>query len=170
MSYYKYDYPASEQAHPRLGLEKQTKQRSPLADPEEAQSALHPQSRLATRIILPFFKSSKQASSAPAKRVQALSLLVFQMALDFVIVTVRAFSIGGNVTIGGNISAAAGPIGTGGIQTLLAHPAPMFSYSKSKEIIEAAEGLDESGLPESLYVPGLTGLGKHTADNPKMGY
>jgi hypothetical protein len=26
---------------------------------------------------------------------------------------VRAFSMGGNVTIGGNISAAAGPIGTG---------------------------------------------------------
>ena len=57
---------------------------------------------------------------------------------DFVIVlnseeAVRAFSIGGNVTIGGNISAAAGPIGTGGsVQATLAHPAPMFSYSKSK--------------------------------------
>jgi len=57
---------------------------------------------------------------------------------DFVIVlnsedSVRAFSIGGNVTIGGNISAAAGPIGTGGaVQASLAHPAPMFSYSKSK--------------------------------------
>jgi len=126
---------------------------------------------------------------------------------DFVIVlnsedAVRAFSLGGNVTIGGNISATAGPIGTGGsVQASLAHPAPMFSYSKSKglfaglslegtvlierkdanrdfygspvpakdilggrvpppevasrlyEIIEAAEGLDESGLPESGYVP-----------------
>ncbi|KAI0064143.1 DUF500-domain-containing protein [Artomyces pyxidatus] len=126
---------------------------------------------------------------------------------DFVIVlnsedAVRAFSMGGNVTIGGNISAAAGPIGTGGsVQASLAHPAPMFSYSKSKglfaglslegtalierkdantdfygsaipardilggrvpppevasrlyEIIEAAEGLDESGLPEEAYVP-----------------
>ncbi|KAI3616236.1 actin cortical patch component lsb4 [Moniliophthora roreri] len=126
---------------------------------------------------------------------------------DFVIVlnsedAVRAFSIGGNVTIGGNISAAAGPIGTGGsVQASLAHPAPMFSYSKSKglfaglslegtvlierkdanrdfygspvpakdilggrvpppevasrlyEIIEAAEGLDETGLPEAAYVP-----------------
>jgi lipid-binding SYLF domain-containing protein len=41
--------------------------------------------------------------------------------------------MGGNVTIGGNISAAAGPIGTGGsVQASLAHPAPMFSYSKSK--------------------------------------
>lgn len=46
---------------------------------------------------------------------------------------VRAFSIGGNVTVGGNISASAGPIGTGGsVQASLAHPAPMFSYSKSK--------------------------------------
>ncbi|KIY63919.1 DUF500-domain-containing protein [Cylindrobasidium torrendii FP15055 ss-10] len=130
---------------------------------------------------------------------------------DFVIVlnsedAVRAFSLGGNVTIGGNISASAGPIGTGGsVQASLAHPAPMFSYSKSKglfaglslegtalierkdanrdfygspipardilggrvpppevasklyEIIEAAEGLDESGLPEHAYVPTETG-------------
>ncbi|TFK40743.1 hypothetical protein BDQ12DRAFT_679946 [Crucibulum laeve] len=130
---------------------------------------------------------------------------------DFVIVlnsedAVRAFSLGGNVTIGGGISATAGPIGTGGsVQASLAHPAPMFSYSKSKglfagmslegtvlierkdanrdfygspvpakdilggrvpppevasrlyEIIEAAEGLDESGLPEAAYVPTSTG-------------
>jgi len=126
---------------------------------------------------------------------------------DFVIVlnsedSVRAFSLGGNVTIGGNIAATAGPIGTGGsVQATLAHPAPMFSYSKSKglfagvslegtalierkdanrdfygstvpakdilggrvpppevasrlyEIIEAAEGLDETGLPEEAYIP-----------------
>lgn len=46
---------------------------------------------------------------------------------------VKAFSVGGNVTIGGNISATAGPVGTGGaVQASLAHPAPMFSYSKSK--------------------------------------
>ncbi|GJJ13389.1 hypothetical protein Clacol_007643 [Clathrus columnatus] len=119
---------------------------------------------------------------------------------------VKAFSVGGNVTIGGNISASAGPVGTGGaVQASLAHPAPMFSYSKSKglfaglslegtvlierkdanrnfygsavtareiltgrvpppevasrlyEIIEAAEGLDESGFPESAYIPGETG-------------
>lgn len=130
---------------------------------------------------------------------------------DFVIVlnsedAVRAFSLGGNVTIGGNVSATAGPIGTGGsVQASLAHPAPMFSYSKSKglfaglslegtallerkdankdfygsaipardilggrvpppevasrlyEIIEAAEGLDETGLPEESYVPSSTG-------------
>jgi len=128
---------------------------------------------------------------------------------DFVIVlnseeAVRAFSIGGNVTIGGNIAATAGPIGTGGaVQASLAHPAPMFSYSKSKglfagvslegtvlierkeanrefygsaipardilggrvpppevasklyEIIEAAEGLDDAGLPNTSYIPTL---------------
>jgi len=57
---------------------------------------------------------------------------------DFVVVlnsedAVKAFSLGGNVTIGGNISAAAGPIGTGGaVQASLQSPAPMFSYSKSK--------------------------------------
>lgn len=126
---------------------------------------------------------------------------------DFVIVlnsedAVRAFSIGGNVTVGGNISASAGPIGTGGsVLASLAHPAPMFSYSKSKglfagvslegtvlierkdanrdfygsivpakdiltglvpppevaskmyEVIEAAEGLDESGVPAESYYP-----------------
>lgn len=130
---------------------------------------------------------------------------------DFVIVlnsdeAVKAFSLGGNVTIGGNISATAGPIGTGGgVQASLANPAPMFSYSKSKglfaglsldgtgfierkdanrdfygspipardilegrvpppevasrlyEIIEAAEGLDESGLPAESYLPGEQG-------------
>jgi len=146
---------------------------------------------------------------------------------DFVVVlnsedAVRAFSIGGNVTIGGNISAAAGPIGTGGsVQASLAHPAPMFSYSKSKglfaglslegtvlierrdanrdfygspvpardilsgrvpppevashlyEVIEAAEGLDESHQPDSSYGSAPTGRQNQTvfdADNPRMGY
>ena len=62
---------------------------------------------------------------------------------DFVIVlnsedAVRAFSMGGNVTVGGNVSAAAGPIGTGGsVQASLAHPASMFSYSKSKGLLAA---------------------------------
>jgi len=130
---------------------------------------------------------------------------------DFVVVlnsedAVKAFTLGGNVTIGGNISASAGPIGTGGsLEASLAHPAPMFSYSKSKglfaglslegtvlierkdanrdfygssvpardilgggvpppevasklyEIIEAAEGLDETGLPDAAYIPTTTG-------------
>ncbi|KAF8527583.1 DUF500-domain-containing protein [Hysterangium stoloniferum] len=130
---------------------------------------------------------------------------------DFVVVlnsedAVKAFSMGGNMTIGGNVSAAAGPLGTGGsVQASLAHPAPMFSYSKSKglfaglslegtvlierkdanrdfygspipardilsgrvpppevasklyEIIEAAEGLDDSGFPDTAYIPTATG-------------
>ncbi|KIK90546.1 hypothetical protein PAXRUDRAFT_831605 [Paxillus rubicundulus Ve08.2h10] len=138
---------------------------------------------------------------------------------DFVIVlnsedAVRAFSIGGNVTIGGNVSAAAGPIGTGGsVQASLAHPASMFAYSKSKglfaglslegtvlierrdanrdfygssvpardilggrvpppevasklyEIIEAAEGLDETGVPQAAYVPGIGGQHMPLGDN-----
>lgn len=46
---------------------------------------------------------------------------------------VRAFSRGGNVTIGGSISAAAGPIGTGGqVAASMVNPAPIFSYSRSK--------------------------------------
>ncbi|KAF9242643.1 DUF500-domain-containing protein [Melanogaster broomeanus] len=138
---------------------------------------------------------------------------------DFVIVlnsedAVRAFSMGGNVTIGGNVSAAAGPIGTGGsVQASLAHPTSMFSYSKSKglfagvslegtvlierkdanrdfygsavpardilggrvpppevasrlyEIIEAAEGLDETGVPHAAYVPGASGQHMPLGDN-----
>ncbi|KAL7418100.1 hypothetical protein BDY24DRAFT_411206 [Mrakia frigida] len=128
---------------------------------------------------------------------------------DFVVVlnsqeAVEGFSKGGNVTIGGSISAAAGPIGTGGsVQTALASPAAVFSYSKSRglfagvslegtvlierkdanaefygskvpaqsiltgrvpppeiasplyEVIEAAEGIDETSLPQEAYVPGL---------------
>jgi len=126
---------------------------------------------------------------------------------DFVVVlnsedAVKAFSMGGNLTVGGNLGVTAGPIGTGAaIQASLVSPAPMFSYSKSKglfagvslegtmlierkdankefygspvpardilggrvpppeiasklyEIIEAAEGLDEEGLPENAYIP-----------------
>lgn len=46
---------------------------------------------------------------------------------------VKAFSRGGNVTIGGSVSAAAGPIGTGGqVGASLVNPAPIFSYSRSK--------------------------------------
>ncbi|GAA6023907.1 hypothetical protein JCM10207_009270 [Rhodosporidiobolus poonsookiae] len=124
---------------------------------------------------------------------------------EFVIVlnsdeALAAFAKGGNVTIGGNLSAAAGPIGVGGaVNTAILNPAPMFTYSKSKglfagmslegtalierkdanaafygqqlpavdllsgkvpppeaasalyEILEAAESVDESGLPDSAY-------------------
>lgn len=75
---------------------------------------------------------------------------------EFVIVlnnddAVKAFSQGGNVTIGGefspfstlrfqlipqsagNISATAGPVGGGAqVAAALQHPAPMFSYTRSK--------------------------------------
>lgn len=77
---------------------------------------------------------------------------------DFVIVlnsedAVRAFSLGGNVTIGGNVSATAGPIGTGGsVQASLAHPAPMFSYSKSK----GASSLDNN---TTTFLHSLHGVG-----------
>lgn len=46
---------------------------------------------------------------------------------------VKAFSRGGNVTIGGSVSAAAGPIGTGGqLAASIVNPSPIFSYSRSK--------------------------------------
>lgn len=41
---------------------------------------------------------------------------------------VKAFSSKGNMTIGGNLSASAGPIGTGGaVNSALVNPTPMFS-------------------------------------------
>lgn len=44
-----------------------------------------------------------------------------------------AFAKGGNLTIGGSLAAAAGPIGVGGaVNTAILNPAPMFTYSKSK--------------------------------------
>lgn len=57
---------------------------------------------------------------------------------EFVVVmnsqeAVSAFAHAGNLTIGGSLSAAAGPIGTGGAVNLaLSDPAPMFTYSRSK--------------------------------------
>lgn len=46
---------------------------------------------------------------------------------------VKAFAQGGNVTIGGKLSATAGPIGVGGaVDTSLINPSPIFTYSKSK--------------------------------------
>ncbi|MBW0511757.1 hypothetical protein O181_051472 [Austropuccinia psidii MF-1] len=126
---------------------------------------------------------------------------------EFVVVlnseeAVRAFATTGNMTIGGNFSAAVGPIGTGAaVNASLLHPAPLFTYSKNKglfagislegtalierkdtneafygqripsldillgrvpppeaasalyEVIETAEQLDESGLPQQSFVP-----------------
>ncbi|GAA6054715.1 hypothetical protein JCM3770_000045 [Rhodotorula araucariae] len=125
---------------------------------------------------------------------------------EFVVVlnsddALAAFAKGGNVTIGGQLGASAGPIGVGGaVNTALLNPAPMFTYSKSKglfagvslegtvlierkdaneafygqaipavdllngkvpppeaasalyETIEAAESIDEAGLPDQAYV------------------
>ncbi|SAM76969.1 related to YSC84-protein involved in the organization of the actin cytoskeleton [Ustilago bromivora] len=126
---------------------------------------------------------------------------------EFVIVmnsedAVKAFAHAGNLTIGGSLSAAAGPIGTGGaINAAIRDPAPLFTYSRSKglfagislegtvlverketnkdfygqpipavdlltgkvpapeaasamyEVVEAAEMVDESGVPQQSYVP-----------------
>lgn len=61
---------------------------------------------------------------------------------------VKAFSRGGNVTLGGGISVSAGPIGTGGqIAASLANPAPMYSYSRSKGLF-AGLALDGTILVE----------------------
>lgn len=61
---------------------------------------------------------------------------------------VKAFSRGQNVTLGGTISAAAGPIGTGGaVNASLVNPAPMFSYSRSKGLF-AGLALDGTVLIE----------------------
>jgi hypothetical protein len=140
-------------------------------------------------------------------------VVLFQIGADlseFVVVlnsedAVRSFCLAGNLTIGGNLSASAGPIGTGGaVQAAIAHPSPMFSYSRNKgfyagmslegtvlverkdankefygqaipakdllegkvpapeaasamyEVIEAAELVDESHLPEKSFVPSQT--------------
>lgn len=126
---------------------------------------------------------------------------------EFVVVlnseeAVRAFATTGNLTIGGNLSAAVGPIGTGAaVNASLLHPAPLFTYSKNKglfagislegtalierkdtneafygqripsldillgkvpppeaasnlyDVIETAEQVDESGIPQESYVP-----------------
>ena len=148
--------------------------------------------------------------SAPSCIVTAGVGFGFQIGADlveYVIVmnseeAVRSFGLAGNLTFGGNLSAAAGPIGSGGaISSALVHAAPMFTYSRSKglyggaslegtallerkdanaqfygqsipamdlllgkvpapevasvmyEVVEAAEQVDETGLPEQAYVP-----------------
>lgn len=115
---------------------------------------------------------------------------------------VRSFALAGNLTLGGTLSATAGPIGTGGaVQTAIDRPAPIFSYSRSRglyaglslegvvlierkdanrefygmdipardllggrvpapeaaspmyEVIEAAELIDETGVPDHAHIP-----------------
>ncbi|GAA5878054.1 hypothetical protein JCM8547_005607 [Rhodosporidiobolus lusitaniae] len=144
---------------------------------------------------------------------------------EFVVVlnsdeALAAFAKGGNVQIGGQLSAAAGPIGVGGaVNTAISlNPAPLYTYSKSKglfagmslegtvlierkdanaafygqqlaavdllngkvpppeaasalyETIEAAESVDESGLPQdaAYTVPEGT-LGGHESLNVSQG-
>lgn len=126
---------------------------------------------------------------------------------EFVVVmnsdeAIKAFAYAGNLTLGGSLSAAAGPIGTGAAVNLAVRdPAPLFTYSRSKglfagislegtvlverketnkdfygqpipaldlltgkvpapeaasamyEVVEAAEMVDETGVPQQSYVP-----------------
>lgn len=148
--------------------------------------------------------------SAPSCVVTAGVGFGFQIGADFteyVIVmnseeAVRSFGMAGNLSFGGNLATAVGPIGTGAaVSASLVHTAPMFTYSRSKglyggvslegtgllerkeanaqfygqpipamdllmgkvpapeaasvmyEVIEAAEQVDETGLPQQAYVP-----------------
>ncbi|RUP43484.1 hypothetical protein BC936DRAFT_137100 [Jimgerdemannia flammicorona] len=72
---------------------------------------------------------------------------------DFVIIlntdeAVRAFSKGGNLTLGGALSISAGPIGAGGEAAVSANSmAAIFSYSKSKGLF-AGISVEGTGLLE----------------------
>jgi lipid-binding SYLF domain-containing protein len=65
---------------------------------------------------------------------------------------VRAFSQGGNITLGGNLSVSAGPIGAGGEISVAGDirdkkVAPIFSYTKSKGLF-AGMSIEGTGLLE----------------------
>lgn len=72
---------------------------------------------------------------------------------DFVVVlnskeAVDSFTLAGNLTIGGNISASAGPLGTGGgVQAALSDPSPLFSYSMSRGLF-AGVSLEGTAIME----------------------
>ncbi|KAI8371679.1 uncharacterized protein BYT42DRAFT_581097 [Radiomyces spectabilis] len=76
---------------------------------------------------------------------------------DFVLIlnsdeAVKAFSKGGNVTLGGNLSVSAGPIGAGGEASIAGDikagkVAPMFSYSRSKGLF-AGMSIEGTALVE----------------------
>ncbi|CAI2167793.1 11854_t:CDS:1 [Funneliformis geosporum] len=83
---------------------------------------------------------------------------------DFVIVlnsreAVKTFTKGGNVTLGGNLSVAAGPIGRtaeGAGSVSLGHAAAIFSYSKSKGLfagvsIEGSIVVERKDANEKFY-------------------
>ncbi|KAL7321954.1 hypothetical protein PS15p_212056 [Mucor circinelloides] len=76
---------------------------------------------------------------------------------DFVLIlnsdeAVRAFSQGGNLTLGGNLSVSAGPIGAGGEASIAGDirdkkVTPVFSYTKSKGLF-AGMSIEGTGLLE----------------------
>ncbi|KAG0794083.1 hypothetical protein G6F57_002079 [Rhizopus arrhizus] len=76
---------------------------------------------------------------------------------DFVLIlnseeAVRAFSQGGNLTLGGNLSVSAGPIGAGSEASIAGDirqkkVAPVFSYTKSKGLF-AGMSIEGTGLLE----------------------
>ena len=81
---------------------------------------------------------------------------------------VAAFAKGGNVTIGGSLAAAAGPIGVGGaVNTpISAKPAPMFTYSKSKGLF-AGVSLEGTVLIERV---GFANFGDGSLDELTSSY
>lgn len=68
---------------------------------------------------------------AGAQITEFILVLNTQAALD-------AFSSGGSVTLGGNLSIAAGPIGGSAEGSIALPPAAIFSYSRSKGIFAGA--------------------------------
>ncbi|OZJ04737.1 hypothetical protein BZG36_01800 [Bifiguratus adelaidae] len=88
---------------------------------------------------------------------------------DFVIIlntdeAVRAFAKGGNVTIGGNLSVSAGPIGAGGEAAVAAaSTSAIWSYSKSKGLfagvsIEGSALIERSDENKKFYNMPITAL------------
>jgi SH3 domain-containing YSC84-like protein 1 len=84
---------------------------------------------------------------------------------DFVFVlnnrdAVRAFSRGGNVTLGGEVSAAAGPVGRD-VEASVAPKAAVYTYSRSKGLfagasLEGAVIVTEKGKNEHYYGRAVT--------------
>ncbi|PVU90645.1 hypothetical protein BB559_000986 [Furculomyces boomerangus] len=81
---------------------------------------------------------------------------------DFVMIlntdsAVKAFSHGGNVTLGGNIAVAAGPLGRSAeVSGAILNVAPVFSYSKSKGLfagvsLEGSVILERKDANEKFY-------------------
>jgi len=84
---------------------------------------------------------------------------------DFVFIlnnrrAVEAFSRGGNVTLGGDVSAAAGPVGRD-VQANVAPAAAVYTYSRSKGLfagasLEGAVIVTEKGKNEHYYGRAVT--------------